>query len=784
MSRRNRANRFNEKSDSQDNAAPKIEPIDFEEADDEGSSYLGKVSEFCCGCWEKCTSFSKSTACKTWEWCKTSAQWTWGGIKAIPSYCVIRWDTGDAEDDIDEIESPEATAKIEPTHGSRERNNVERPDQPAIKLGHSAPLPPVQSAGRLSNQTNQYDEDELAPSRWWNLGIKTAAAAAAVLILVGGYFGVKSLFNTAPTEMADIEIVEPIEQPHLVTQETTSPIAPTAEIPVQVAPIAAVPEPARAPAGTIPPVAAPSNFPLPPQQQQQPVGNTFAAQIPVPSPPQGSFFGNDPLPVPQAAPTVAEVAPAIPTAPPVIEQPAPVIAESAAPPALSALQPLAPLESTRVANTQPTLQPLVALNQSTFPPTAAVADAPAAVPATPFAHVAANRGQPQGTTNPAFSQAPVPPSVNTLPQTTVERSIVIAEPMREVIPQIQHTGTIQNVPPPVVATPAVAEPSPAVRSMIPENSETAPAIPRDAPIVNTPPVVVVPAPAAPAASVAEFISPQVAPADTQPIDRQLWEQVQAFQRRSEAEPTQLRFNEPMATTEPALRFAPRNDVPQNAAPPAHEDNLLAREAVNSFSGLMPSPNSTDFAIVLPALENAPQPAWAELAPRYRDDSTDQSNQPISEGGLTFQSRIASEITRSPSAMETYTVQPGDTYMTISDRFYGTSLLYTALAQHNQQLGIGWRPAEGVVIEIPTAEFLRMHYAEATHRQERRLDSQRPSVRYIVQEGDTIFRLATDRLQDSTRWREIYAMNSDRLQDVRDLRPGMEILLPVETARRN
>ena len=152
--------------------------------------------------------------------------------------------------------------------------------------------------------------------------------------------------------------------------------------------------------------------------------------------------------------------------------------------------------------------------------------------------------------------------------------------------------------------------------------------------------------------------------------------------------------------------------------------------------------------------------------------------------MTFRSRVDSEITRSPSAMETYIIQQGDTYMTISDKFYGTSLLYTALARHNQRFGIGWQPAVGAVIEIPTAEFLRMHYGETTHHSERRLDAPRQTVRYIVQEGDTIFRLATDRLRDSTRWREIYAINADRIQDIRELPAGMEILLPIEAARWN
>ena len=201
------------------------------------------------------------------------------------------------------------------------------------------------------------------------------------------------------------------------------------------------------------------------------------------------------------------------------------------------------------------------------------------------------------------------------------------------------------------------------------------------------------------------------------------------------------------------------------------------ESVEALQNLLPTgPANMESAFA--ALENAPQPVYAEARPAYRNNQAD------GEKGMTFQSRIDSEIKRSPSETETYVVQQGDTYMTISDKFYGTSLLYTSLAQHNQQLGIGWRPTEGVVIEVPTAEYLRMHYGVGTNQRERRLDAQRSAIRYTVQEGDTIFRLATDKLQDSTRWREIYAMNADRLQSVQDLKPGMEILLPAETARLN
>ena len=306
-------------------------------------------------------------------------------------------------------------------------------------------------------------------------------------------------------------------------------------------------------------------------------------------------------------------------------------------------------------------------------------------------------------------------------------------------------------------------------------TEPAPTIPRDAPIAAVSPAVATPV------AVQDFAS-QSLPTDSMPIDRQLWDQVRELRGETEAEPMQLRFDALATTAEPALRFTPRQTAPS-------EDNPLVLEAMNSFQGLLPSDqlSPADFKGIeelesaFPNWDDAPQPVWAKSLPAYRNDAASAQG---NEGGLTFQNRINSEVSRSPSQAETYTVQQGDTYMTISDKFYGTSLLYSALAQHNQKLGIGWRPTEGVAIEIPTAEYLRTNYGESANRQERLLESQRSAIRYIVQEGDTIFRLATDRLQDSTRWREIYALNVDRLQDVRDLKPGMEILLPVETARVN
>jgi nucleoid-associated protein YgaU len=373
-----------------------------------------------------------------------------------------------------------------------------------------------------------------------------------------------------------------------------------------------------------------------------------------------------------------------------------------------------------------------------------------------------------------------------MPQTTVPQTIAMTKPVREIVPQIPPSGTIQEILPPVAPpAPTVAEVAPArsVYANAVSANESAPIIPKDAPIAAMPIVPVVPVVAAPVAPVASALATdesvsQILPADSQPMDWQLWEHIRELRSETEAEPSNLRFDRVAVATEPALRFAPRQFVPATNV----EDNPVSK-SVDALLDLMPTapvadevfqPAPARMESILDDLDNVPQPVYAEAMPAYRNNQAD------GERGMTFRSRIDSEIKRSPSALETYIVQQGDTYMTISDKFYGTSLLYSSLAQHNQRQGIGWQPAVGVVIEVPTAEFLRTNYGGGS----RRLGVSQSGVRYTVQEGDTVFRLATDKLQDSTRWREIYALNADQLQDVRDLKPGMEILLPAATAQSN
>jgi nucleoid-associated protein YgaU len=646
---------------------------------------VGKKTSFLAGFWEKVTTFRQ----RTWNWCRSTTQWIWGGLKKIPSYCVIRWEEKDEDEKTRGQTTPRSSGKAAPAQ--------------ADKI--------------------DFDEDEVSGSRWWNLGIKAAAAGVAALVFVGGYF-IATTFLKTPADTGNTETVGLTEQ--VFPEDSSQQTAGGSGVP-----------------SLVQPVRQPEMAVVQPQPQQ------------IPPPPQGFGFDNnsDPFAVAPTTPAVAETFPTIASDPfgtmpnvtaeppsasvPVVE-PVPIPIPVPPVPVVQSEQPsLTALEPVQLEAPQPQLQPLVPLNANGLSP-ALVAAAPAAV----NAPVAADYNSPRNRSNPATSGTPTPPAMNATPQMNAQRTIPHTEPVKEIVPQIPSSGTIENVPPPITPPPpVVAEPVPA-RSVY--SNESAPAIPRDAPVTpEAVPVVVVPP------------VPATATVDSQPMDWQLWEHLHDMRNNVETEPSKLQLGKAPATREPALRFTSKRTEQYRDIPTV--DEL--------------SPDNEDIAKFLPILENMPQPAPADVMPKYRE------GQVSGERGMTFQSRIDSEIKRSPSATETYAVQRGDTYMTISDKFYGTSLLYTALAAHNQKSGIGWRPAEGVVIEIPTAEYLRMHYGDTAHLQERRLELQRSAIKYIVQEGDTVFRLATDKLQDSTRWREIYALNADRIQDVRNLTPGTEILLP-------
>ena len=684
---------------------------DPDDNEDDSPSFFHQTGTLFVKCWHKAVTFSKSAASHTWRWCRSTAQWTWSrtwsGLRKISSYCVIRWDSEN---------ETEPTVSETVTYKMADPQTV-APKTVDSKTADSKPkIEPVKVRSVQANAvpaTEQFDEDELTPSRWWNLGIKSAAVAVAVLILVGGYYAVKSF--TSPKVSADVAT-------DTETHDSTESSPPNATV-------AAVIEPSSEPESAnpaIPPVVAPPApsaasgiIPEPPQELRRELPQNMNGEL--------ARLDNDPffnsaksaLPTPSAAAAqdpFGSQATAVADIPFAESAPGKFAAASPLPQTLSALQPLEPVPSVAVQpQLLPQLQPLAALDVPASSLSAPVAaEAPVSAP---VASKYAPRKQSRGTkTDMPFDSAPTPPAVtNTIPQTVIEQTIPITKPIKEIVPRIPHSGTVQDVPP--VAVPAAmpttvaANPSalatsspsyetPPVHAM-PSNesyvNETVPAIPKDAPT------------AANSRVIAVQPLPQNALAGSPPIDNRLWNQLRELQNDTEthlgqAEPTKLQFGTASESAEPALRFTPKQASPQAAAPVADNGNLLKSDTNNAFKDWISddlSPNSKDIETTLISLEKAPGPAYAEVRPKYREDSAKPAN---SEGGITFRNR--------------------------------------------------------------------------------QTEMRRSAIRYTVQEGDTVFRLATDKLKDSTRWREILAMNEDRLHDVRDLKPGMEILLPVEAARQN
>ena len=120
----------------------------------------------------------------------------------------------------------------------------------------------------------------------------------------------------------------------------------------------------------------------------------------------------------------------------------------------------------------------------------------------------------------------------------------------------------------------------------------------------------------------------------------------------------------------------------------------------------------------------------------------------------------------------YEVQPNDTYWTISQKLYGTTAYFKALAHHNANMGTDEeRLKPGELILAPPVAELEKAYPGLCPRPSRREAQQsqgqnrmsavalrgpaRGGRTYTVVEGDTLFNIARYELGKASRWAEIY-----------------------------
>ena len=140
----------------------------------------------------------------------------------------------------------------------------------------------------------------------------------------------------------------------------------------------------------------------------------------------------------------------------------------------------------------------------------------------------------------------------------------------------------------------------------------------------------------------------------------------------------------------------------------------------------------------------------------------------------------------------YTVQPNDSYWTISEKVYGTGGYFKALYEHNRKRSkVADELKLGQVLIVPDEGVLRRLYPDLCPKPRKTVASAQqrltsatgrlrgPGRTYTVSEGDTLFEIARHELGKPSRWAEIYDLNRDVLgEDTDYLRPGTELILPA------
>ncbi len=135
----------------------------------------------------------------------------------------------------------------------------------------------------------------------------------------------------------------------------------------------------------------------------------------------------------------------------------------------------------------------------------------------------------------------------------------------------------------------------------------------------------------------------------------------------------------------------------------------------------------------------------------------------------------------PAGTQAHLVRPGESLSIISQRYYGTAKLTRDLAAFN---GLGDPDAvrAGQRLKIPALAVLtgRIPDAVTPPAAQAEAAAERPAspASYRVRPGDTLSSIAGTLLHSRGRWREIYDLNRDVLDDEDTLVAGTVIRLPA------
>lgn len=250
-------------------------------------------------------------------------------------------------------------------------------------------------------------------------------------------------------------------------------------------------------------------------------------------------------------------------------------------------------------------------------------------------------------------------------------------------------------------------------------------------------------------------------------------------RRTAAQPapgrTEAKLEQPPATARPGARSTVR-PTPTGQRPPQPGASTTPGEEQTTPG---PTPTPGDEPAERPA---APAPAVPERAADTPPVPTGEEPRRRETGARETTPRPRPTGLPRPSTMKTYTIQRGDRLIDLAREEYGDGTLWEAIKAVNPDLDEN-RLKIGAQIKIPTEAEARRLVGSARGRETPPAPTPRGErvqpgrATYVVEEGDTLTKIARDVLNDGKRWREIFELNSDRLESADLLPVGLELRMP-------
>ena len=146
-------------------------------------------------------------------------------------------------------------------------------------------------------------------------------------------------------------------------------------------------------------------------------------------------------------------------------------------------------------------------------------------------------------------------------------------------------------------------------------------------------------------------------------------------------------------------------------------------------------------------------------------------------------RASSRLGRTPAGggrNETHIVQRGDTFSSLSQQYYGDERHIQELIKANPQITNPDLLKIGVVLQIPPLAVGSAAVGKRLVRGERSTKEAVPlgSRTYVVQSGDSFYKIARDELGDPMRWQELFELNRRTVgDDPSKLGTGVVLVLP-------